>query len=954
MEQQIQVPPVYVINEQLQLPEVATITWRVPPLPMRRNPPEQPLAQISILKNLLLLSPLQNDDVESRNGQLVTMLLTFIDCGLMEQQEEVDLHPVSGQEMDSFWPSVMRLAFANVQEHTISLPRQYAFLGVPKFQAYKASLDLKPMEGFARSVTETMLRHRGNTLWVHAGFKTLIQLVSSSPSPSVALLVVTQLSRFYFSIRLPPLATDIGLPRKESLYLAQFELLEMLLSKCPLFPIELLGQFVHCNLIGMVVQALRLAREKYCQRQMRKEDASIWSEKCWKLLTSLIRACRKLHDLQFSNSKSQILTEIEEQLVQKLVDAFTQDGSDAVNLINSLEFLRVYLDSQQCLLYDNNEMLKGLLFWLRDMLNLGWMQKGSCIVCPSLEVLSVICSHVGSAYDSATQSFLDGLLSKLGWIPPNEASASEGNALMYSHWLKQSPGPSRPSQQIARYRTLSRDLEIQLESMEEDGNESESSSNPREMKSKKGFGLPVYSHPIMAAPRSSFEYETTKPKDSTEKPKLTKMEETDDENQKLCDLVIPQLDLGSLATDRDGIAGRRSVASTIFSSEYPVRPLSQISDASGMHSIADDPRPIGSLLSVESNHPFFGQMLDSKIYASELYRETPVPPPSRENSQKRKLFNQKMRSRSESSKESLEVETSVETSTWIMVDKAKDPETIKMDVNRKSQSALDLTLMAPRISVAYPRSASLHAAHSFDVRRSRPSLALMHLIGDLAPQNSDESSSTPRFWAQRSIPSIVFIGRDCDRTLRPESVGDDISVTIGDVSETTKETEMEMEFMADDEDDNDEEEQILSECPSLLATKYRLTKCDGIQHPLRHGPVLKTFLSFLAAEYLNKNRERALTKVIALGLHLNFHYVPMSMILTLKDWAIQLPDRSSYTLLKSLSLFYLLPTLCLVECLQSHSLMKVNIHHKKESAEVSFLRFMSANIRPRVVLQSVV
>jgi len=84
--------------------------------------------------------------------------------------------------------------------------------------------------------------------------------------------------------------------------------------------------------------------------------------------------------------------------------------------------------------------------------------------------------------------------------------------------------------------------------------------------------------------------------------------------------------------------------------------------------------------------------------------------------------------------------------------------------------------------------------------------------------------------------------------------------------------------------------------------RYHLSKCDTIlDHQMVHASVLKTLMRFLATDYQNKNRERALTRVVSLGLHRHFHFVPNRILMVLKDWAIQLQDRSCYALLKMLA-----------------------------------------------------
>ena len=911
--QHLQVPPVYIINEQLRLPEVATVAWRIPPLPVRRHPPEHPLAQISILKNLLLLSPLNNHGAQFRNGHLTTLLLAFVDRGIMEYyQERSDRHPRSDQDQESGWFFVVRLVLANVHEHMYHHPIQASFSNVPHFHAYKSDIELKVVDSFVRQVLETMCKNQGQHPLMSTGFSLLTDLVTSTPTSILSDLTATHLKRCFLAVQWPLASSEIESGCKMPVCLAAYDLLESLLTRSRPFPLDLLKHFVQTNLVGNIFRALEWIFERQEMDRMCEEEGSLWTLQCWKLLTALASVCRWE---QRRDPSQAVLTELEEQFMQEMIDPYQIHTTSVPHALANLKFMSVYLDSPHCLLYDRIDIFLKLLRWLRDALNRAGHQSETEWMVAALDVVTVVCGHVTDASISMVQSFLDGLLATLGWLEPIEGpgGSSDGNltdrtvplsSITLEDWQASKPGSSKT--RIVRYRNT--EIAAEERSSESDSRDSQGTS----MQKAKQQDPEISSFPVDLR------------RASESPPKLGEVRSGQDaeiqENAAAPSsqsLIIPTLNLGSLNLVREWQQGRRSVASTVYSSEYAVRPLSQISDQSGAFSPPDVLRQGTPIPNQDSGTgaswmpPSDVDIMRSELYGHEPSRSVHDDVPSLQlpsNEERRTYFHHCLTS--DHSRESADMESSIEMSSGNY--SAGKPSlkriTITLDKRAHSASAVDeITSSAHQLQSISPDTAAFHRMHSFDRRHSRVSLAMRHLVGDLvAVGNETSSPSTDHLSMQHPLPNIVLFSQEHAEGNSPESEsGDDASGTAETVyagSYSTDAKEAELEWILNGKQSGVRSDDVASESMTSLLSRFKLSACDRVLNEAAiHAAILKTFLRFLSADYSNEAKERPLTRMIAIGLHRHFHYVPRDVVMMLKDWSIQHHLPQTYLLLKMMT-----------------------------------------------------
>ena len=916
--QHIQVPPVYIINEQLRLPDVATVAWRVPPLPVRRNPPEHPLAQISILKNLLLLSPLNNHGVQFRSGHVTTLLLAFMDRIIMEYyQEKSDRHSTSGPELESGWFFVMRLVLANVHEHVYRHPIQASFSDVPHFHAYKSEIEIKVVDSFVRQVLETMCKSQGQHPLMSTGFSLLTDLVTSTPTSVLSDLTATHLKRCFLDIQWPTASSEIASGCKMPVCLAAYDLLEAILTRSRPFSLDLLKHFVQINLIGSVFQALEWIFERQEIGQLCEEEGSLWIFKCWNLLTALASVCRWR---QKSDPSQPVLTELEEQFVQEMIDPYQIHTTSVHHALANLKFMSIYLDSPHCQLYDRIDVFLKLLKWLRDALNRAWHQNETEWVAAVLDVVTVVCGHVTNASISMVQSFLDGLLATLGWLEPLEGpgGSNDGSltdrtvplsSITLEDWKTSKTGSSKT--RIVHYRNV--EISAEEPSSESESHESQNAS----MQKAKQQDPPIRRFPV--DPRLTSEPESPPPKPREVGSRQDAEIQECTSAQSSPSLVIPTLNLGSLNLVREWQQGRRSVASTVYSSEYPARPLSQISDQSGAFTPPDILRQ-GTPIPDHESGPGANWMppSDVDILRSELYGQGPSRSvhddvPSLQlplNTERMTYFHHS--ATSYYSRESADVESSIEASSGNSAEKPSLRRiTITLEKRARSVSAVEeMASSTQRLQSIFPDATAFHKMHSFDRRHSRVSLAMRHLVGDIVSvgKETNTPSTDQQSTVQTPLPNIVLFSQEhTEEHSHGSEMGDDgsgtaVTVYAGSHS-TTDAKEVELEWILNEKRSlGDPSTDIASESMTSLLSRFKLSACDRILNEAAiHAAILKAFLRFLLADYSNEARERPLTRMIAIGLHKHFHFVPRNILLMLKDWAIQHHLPQIYLLFKMMA-----------------------------------------------------
>eukprot|EP00210_Caulerpa_lentillifera_P002381 g2284.t1 len=919
-------PSSHLLNEQQHLPIEATLTWRVPPVPLQSNPPpEDALSQISILKNLLLLSPLNNEAVCFRTGHLVAMLIAFIDCGLaqhVQDQSGVASSTPSARELDDAWFFVFRLALANIHEHCYHHPSPLFVLDDPQMIMVKPRMELKTLEEFIKQVL-VMVPFKGSPVYIRVAFKLMMELIVSTPSPMMASLVALNLSELVYSVRLSPTQIEVHSESKSSAHLALFSLLIEVLKRIQPCPYDLLKALVSKNIVKTLFQIIEYTTEQKELNRMEVEEAVIWIQKCWRLLTTLVTVFHQ--SMPEHEDSLSLFNQIEIQFIHKLTDPFCFDSSNSVYVLASLEFLQVYLNHQQCLLYKHEEFLVKILTWLRETLNRSWNDKDSDLSVGCLEVVAVVCANISNASppNGVLHVFIDGLLNALNWISSPDTTEKTPQKPVHLEAIrpeKQSklesaegrgsqPGPSRPP---GRKTKRSPELEIQPDPPQvtpfQEASSSFILSNTSHLRS-----FPVgREFPSPQTSSSKLELEHFRLRHET--PVTTR-------RQFEAPVVIPPLNLRPSVSDEVWYMDQRSVGSTEYSSELPARPLSQISDLSGFPSSLDrsGSRQLGVLSPADSS------LIETRGGGEVRGRRRAYTAPLQylDHDEEMSLESAKQLFEKESSKMIIsEVSTQWNDTSIPHLETDLQPGKLILGKRANSASAMvDLAAIAAKrsqskISRVAVDSSSFHRMHSYDNRPSRQSIAMQQLIGERDPVEPDliYDEIASQDGNKRGLSHVMLDAFEMENNKEsPFQISEGISVEMDVLSGTNMavladseapelcDLDVELLFNEKVEEQENSSKEQETNYSVILASKYRLSTCKVVLDDHRvHITVLKVFLKLLLAEYSAPGKEQYLSRVISLALHNHFHYLPKTSTLLLKDWAIQQTERGYYYLMKLL------------------------------------------------------
>lgn len=944
-------PPIHVVSEQQHLPIEATLTWRVPPVPLHSNPPEDSLSQISILKNLLLLSPLNNEGVEFRTGHLTAMLLAFIDCGLAQRVHDQPAlaGTSSARELDDAWFFVFRLVLANIHEHCYHHPNKLNIMDKPQLIMVKPRMELRALEGFVKQVL-TMIPVRGNRHYVRIGFKLLMELITSTPSPILATLVASSLVDLVSSIRLSPTQQEVQSGSRSSAHLSLFSLLIEVLKRVQPCPCDLIKALVRKNIVKTLFQIIEYSTEQKELNRMDDEEVVVWIQKCWRLLTALMKMFRQ--SMPDHEDAQTLFNEIEDQFIQELKDPFRFDCSDSVDVLASLEFLVVYLDHRQCGVYKHEDVFLRILKWLRETLNRCWIDKDSDLLVGCLEVVAVIGGNIPGGSHGVLQVFIDGLLHALDWIDKQNGTekvqklASDrtvrleailpevGSSKWRSNdWRISQPGPSRPPRRSRKSNKIP-EPEIQPDwSNESRPDEVGSRTRTEESDSLRSFPLGGDS----TSPSSSRIEEVRKRPVIDTSSKLEDFRAkhelySSSKKQPNQTHVIPPLNLTPLISNEVYYVDQRSMVSTEYSSELPVRPLSQISDFSEIPSMHEGAgyKASASLLPMDSSlmeQSPTSSRLGLKLDGQEVQGRRAYTAPLQ-------YFDHEGEASLEIAKDLIEQESpkklpSRHSTPWndtSIPHLEMDLQPGKLTLEKRANSTSAMMELAADAGSQFKTnkttvdSSSFFKMHSFDTRPSRQSLAMQQLVGQRDPVeedslNDEDQELNSQTLTRKSLSNIVLLDaldldKRKDSTLQISegiSVEMDVlsgtNITLFAGSEMPEMYDLDVELLFNEKiEDGPEVNGLKSESSAILAAKYRLSNCELILDDHRvHISVIKVFLKLLLSEYSAQTAERYLSRVISLGLHRHLHFLPKSSTLMLKDWAIQEEERGYYLLLKLLS-----------------------------------------------------